>query len=169
MEERQSTGVLGRSNRSAPASLAGPVPIDSIELEHEHRLQTTITEFDRVLGGGLVAGTLVLIGGDPGIGKSTLLLQSFNRLANEGKKVLYDSGEESLRQTKMRAERLGIAGPNLFVQAETSLEAIIRSIMELKPLVVVTDSIQTMFIPELQSAPGTISQPRRDGCERVPT
>jgi DNA repair protein RadA/Sms len=143
-----------------PMERSSPKPLTEIELQAEARVLTHIGEFDRVLGGGIVPGSVILIGGDPGIGKSTLLLQSLNRLAEPGKKVLYISGEESLRQTKMRAERLGIATPSLYVQAETSVEAVIKSILQLQPLAVVIDSIQTMFIQELQSAPGTISQVR---------
>jgi DNA repair protein RadA/Sms len=149
-----------RSSIGVPMEQSSPEPLSEIQLQAEERVLTHIGEFDRVLGGGIVPGSVILIGGDPGIGKSTLLLQALNRLANTGEKVLYVSGEESPRQTKMRAERLDIATPTLYVQAETSLEAIIKSIIELQPLAVVIDSIQTMFIPELQSAPGTISQVR---------
>ncbi|MCD6353748.1 MAG: DNA repair protein RadA [Proteobacteria bacterium] len=139
---------------------SSPQAINQIKLGKEDRFLTSIAEFDRVLGGGIVVGSVVLIGGDPGIGKSTLLLQAFEKLAVSGKKVLYVSGEESGRQTKMRAERLGISSANLFIQAETSLEIIIKSIISLKPCAVVIDSIQTIFTPDLQSAPGTISQVR---------
>lgn len=143
-----------------PMDRSSPMSLSEIRLHAEERVRTCIGELDRVLGGGIVPGSVILIGGDPGIGKSTLLLQCLDRLAKTGGKVLYVSGEESLRQTKMRAERLDIATPTLYVHAETSLEAIIKSIVELKPLAVVIDSIQTIFIPELQSAPGTISQVR---------
>ncbi len=119
-----------------------------------------IGEFDRVLGGGIVPGSVILIGGDPGIGKSTLLLQALNKLSANEKKVLYVSGEESIRQTKMRAERLGVSSLNLFVHAENSLETIIKGIMDVKPMAVVIDSIQTIFMTDLQSAPGTVSQVR---------
>ncbi len=150
-----------------PREHSFPQTLDEIQSEAEERTLTHIGEFDRVLGGGIVLGSVVLIGGDPGIGKSTLLLQSLNQLAKEGKKVLYVSGEESLRQVKMRAERLGIKSPNLFVQSETSLEAIIKNIFELKPFAVVIDSIQTMYITELQSAPGTISQVRESSGKLI--
>lgn len=143
-----------------PIKQSFPKSLSEIKLVMEERVFTNIGEFDRVLGGGIVPGSVILIGGDPGIGKSTLLLQSLNQLAVTGEKVLYVSGEESLRQTKMRAERLEISNPNLFVQAETSLETIIKNILDLRPFAVVIDSIQTMFIPGLQSAPGTISQVR---------
>jgi len=138
---------------------SSPQTLNQIELTREERLLTTIGELDRVLGGGIVPGSVILIGGDPGIGKSTLLLQALNKLSVYGK-VLYVSGEESIRQTKMRADRLGVSGLNLFVHAENSLEAIIKGIIELKPMAVVIDSIQTIFMADLQSAPGTVSQVR---------
>jgi len=150
-----------------PAEQSSPRPLAEIEFHTEERVLTRIGEFDRVLGGGIVPGSVVLIGGDPGIGKSTLLLQCLHGLAKTGRKVLYVSGEESLCQTKMRAERLGIETPALYVQAETSLEAIMKSIVEVKPVAVVIDSIQTMFISELQSAPGTISQVRESSGKLI--
>ena len=143
-----------------PYEKSSPQTLNQIELTREERLLTSIGEFDRVLGGGIVPGSVILIGGDPGIGKSTLLLQALNKLSAYGKKVLYVSGEESIRQTKMRAERLGVSSPSLFVHAENSLEAIIKGIMELKPMAVVIDSVQTIFMADLQSAPGTVSQVR---------
>ncbi len=117
-------------------------------------------EFDRVLGGGIVYGSMILVGGDPGIGKSTLLLQAMSRLASKGKKVLYVSGEESLQQTKMRADRLGISSDRLFVVSETSLEKILEDIQALNPAAAVVDSIQTIYSSELPSSPGSISQVR---------
>ena len=143
-----------------PYEKSSPQTLNEIELTQEERLLTTIGEFDRVLGGGIVPGSVILIGGDPGIGKSTLLLQALNKLSANGKKVLYVSGEESIRQTKMRAERLGVSSLNLFVHAENSLETIIKGIMDVKPMAVVIDSIQTIFMTDLQSAPGTVSQVR---------
>jgi DNA repair protein RadA/Sms len=137
-----------------------PTPITKIVSEEEERLQVGIREFDRVLGGGIVFGSVVLVGGDPGIGKSTLLLQVMNRLAIEGRKVLYVSGEESLQQTKMRADRLGISSDQLFVVSETSLEKILQDIQTLRPSTVVVDSIQTIYSSELPSTPGSISQVR---------
>jgi DNA repair protein RadA/Sms len=137
-----------------------PQPIQSILTSEEGRMKTGIGEFDRVLGGGLVVGTVVLIGGDPGIGKSTLLLQALDRLARKGTSVLYVSGEESLRQIKLRANRIDVAAQKLFVLAENSLEKIIEEIKNLKPQVVVIDSIQTLFSLQLQSAPGSIGQVR---------
>jgi len=137
-----------------------PKPITEIEAQEGERLKTRIEEFDRVLGGGIVAGSIVLIGGDPGIGKSTLLLQVSDRLSREDLKVLYVSGEESPRQTKIRGERLGIRGANVLVLSETSLEKILNDITKLKPALLVIDSIQAVFTSELQSPPGSISQVR---------
>ena len=141
-----------------------PKPITEIEAQEEERLKTRIGEFDRVLGGGIVAGSIVLIGGDPGIGKSTLLLQVSDRLSQEGQKVLYVSGEESPRQTKIRGERLGIRASNLLVLSETSLEEIFKELQKLNPSVLMVDSIQAIFTSELQSAPGSISQVRESSA-----
>lgn len=133
-------------------------PINEIEIVGEDRLQTGIGELDRVLGGGVIPGSVILIGGDPGIGKTTLLLQALPKLAMAGEKVLYVSGEESPRQIKMRAQRLAVEDPALFILAETSLETIFKSIHELQPTVVVVDSIQTVYTDQITSAPGSISQ-----------
>lgn len=142
------------------AAPSEPVPIDAIELESEDRLLTGIAEFDRVLGGGIVAGTLVLIGGDPGIGKSTLMLQVLHGLAGSGHKVLYVSGEESIRQIRIRSKRLETVSPELLVAAEVELETILNMVKSVQPAVLVVDSIQTMFNSELTSAPGSVSQVR---------
>ncbi len=160
VEERlagsSSRGPLG----ALSATRSAPVPIDSIDLTNEHRLCTGIHEFDRVLGGGLVAGTLVLIGGDPGIGKSTLMLQALYGLAFQGQKVLYVSGEESIRQIRLRSKRLDTVSPELLVVSEVEIEAIMSMIETTRPSVLVIDSIQTMFNGDLTSAPGTVSQVR---------
>ena len=137
-----------------------PVAIDSIELGKENRLLTDIREFDRVLGGGLVPGTLVLIGGDPGIGKSTLMLQALYGLANQGHKVLYISGEESNRQIRLRSERLDTISSELMVVSEVEIEPILAMIHSVRPRALVIDSIQTMYNAELASAPGSVSQVR---------
>ncbi|MEW6375355.1 MAG: DNA repair protein RadA, partial [Thermodesulfobacteriota bacterium] len=139
---------------------AVPTALTEIVSEEKDRLQIGIGEFDRVLGGGIVFGSVILVGGDPGIGKSTLLLQVMNRLASKGKKVLYVSGEESLQQTKMRGDRLGISSEHLFVVSETSLEKILQDIQTLRPSTVVVDSIQTIYSSDLPSTPGSISQVR---------
>jgi DNA repair protein RadA/Sms len=136
------------------------VAIDSIELDTENRLLTDIREFDRVLGGGLVPGTLVLIGGDPGIGKSTLMLQALYGLASQGHKVLYVSGEESNRQIRLRSQRLDTVASGLMVVSEVQIDAILGMVQAAPPQVLVIDSIQTMYNPELTSAPGSVSQVR---------
>jgi DNA repair protein RadA/Sms len=137
-----------------------PISITEIHPEDRGRLQIGIGEFDRVLGGGIVFGSVILVGGDPGIGKSTLLLQMMHCLASQGRRVLYISGEESLQQTRMRAERLGIFSDQLFVVSETSLEKILQDIQTLKPSTVVVDSIQTIYSSDLPSTPGSITQVR---------
>ncbi|BBO90289.1 DNA repair protein RadA [Desulfosarcina ovata] len=137
-----------------------PVPIDAVEIVDEERLLTGIEEFDRVLGGGLVAGTLVLIGGDPGIGKSTLMLQALHGMAATGRKVLYVSGEESVRQLRLRSRRLEAQSPTLLVVSEIDIDAVMAMVESEQPDVLVVDSIQTMFSPEITSAPGSVSQVR---------
>ncbi len=137
-----------------------PCPIDQVTSSAEQRLTCGISEFDRVLGGGLVSGSLVLIGGDPGIGKSTLLLQAADHLARSGEPVLYVSAEESPQQIKLRGTRMGANAPALYLLAETSLERIIAHIGTLKPRAVVVDSIQTVFTSALESAAGSVSQVR---------
>lgn len=152
-------GAFAHSNGGGAVS-AKPTPITAIESLSEPRILTDLHELNRVLGGGVVKGSLVLIGGDPGIGKSTLLLQVSSQLANKGNQVLYISGEESLTQTKLRAERLGVKSENLLVYAETNLEEINRNIESTKPSFVIIDSIQTVFHPDITSAPGSVSQVR---------
>jgi DNA repair protein RadA/Sms len=160
VEERSSSASGRQGFRAISAPQAAPVPIDSIDIETELRLLTGIKEFDRVLGGGLVPGTLVLIGGDPGIGKSTLMLQALNGLADRGNKVLYISGEESIRQIRLRSQRLNTVSPEMLVASEVEVEAILAMIETSQPKALVVDSIQTMFNADLTSAPGTVSQVR---------
>jgi DNA repair protein RadA/Sms len=136
------------------------VAFAKIEPQDDRRFSSGVTEFDRVLGGGIVPGTLVLIGGDPGIGKSTLLLQVADKLSEAGALVLYISGEESERQIKLRGERLGVSAKNVFLLPETNLENIFREIERLKPGAVIVDSIQTVFSSAIESAPGSVSQVR---------
>ena len=138
----------------------GPVCLSSIETKEEDRVTTRMKELDRVLGGGIVPGSLVLVGGDPGIGKSTLLLQVCQRLADDGHEVLYISGEESLKQIKLRAERIGSFSDKLRLFCETNLELIGDTIRNNKPEVVIIDSIQTMYNEDVSSAPGSVSQVR---------
>ncbi|MDP2643829.1 MAG: DNA repair protein RadA [Desulfobacterales bacterium] len=137
-----------------------PVPIDSVQFENEGRMETGIREFDRVLGGGLVPGSMVLIGGDPGIGKSTLMLQALYGLAKNQTTVLYVSGEESVRQIAMRSRRLNAMSPNLWAVSEIDLDIILSLVQSKKPDVLVIDSIQTVYSGDLTSTPGSVSQVR---------
>ena len=136
-----------------------PVRITEVDTTEENRYGSGFSELDRVLGGGVVAGSMILVGGDPGIGKSTILLQVCRNMA-ENHKVLYISGEESLRQIKMRADRIGTMSDNFLLMCETNLAIIDRAIRNEKPQVVVIDSIQTMFCENCESAPGSVSQVR---------
>ncbi|MDF2938024.1 MAG: repair protein RadA [Paenibacillaceae bacterium] len=136
------------------------ISIIHIESTKEPRIVTDNVELNRVLGGGVVPGSLILVGGDPGIGKSTLLLQTSFELNRKGLKVLYISGEESTRQTKLRADRLGAISPLLFVLCETNIDAILMAIDEIEPDFLVIDSIQTVYHPSVSSAPGSVSQVR---------
>jgi DNA repair protein RadA/Sms len=154
--------------RKEPASYAflrttaaPPVEISRLDVEHEPRLPFGVPELDRVLGGGIVAGSLVLIGGDPGIGKSTLLLQAAALLGEAGRPVLYIAGEESASQVKLRAARLGLAGAGLYVTAETNIEAALAQSEAIQPALVVVDSIQTVHSETAEQAPGSIAQLRQ--------
>lgn len=137
-----------------------PIPITQVSAEQEARYSCGITELDRVLGGGLVNGSFVLIGGDPGIGKSTLLLQAAEQLSRTVGKVLYVSAEESPRQLRLRGERLGVSAPDILILAETSIEKIIAAVHAAKPAILIVDSIQTVYTSALESAPGSVSQVR---------
>ena len=138
--------------------IAKPIPINSLEFKEENRFSTCVNELDRVLGGGIVEGSMILVGGDPGIGKSTLLIQVSNYVACSGKKVLYISGEESIYQIKLRASRLAINSENLYIFAENNLNIIEKYIDELMPDMIIVDSIQTVFNPDITSTPGSVSQ-----------
>ena len=152
-------GISGAVQTGAGA--AGRVQkLSEISLFQDERYHTGIGELDRVLGGGIVKDSLVLVGGDPGIGKSTLLLQMMQKLSRDGLQVLYVSGEESLTQIRMRADRIGSSDTDLNLLAETDLDLILAAIEETKPAVVVIDSIQTMFAPDVDATPGSISQVR---------
>ena len=155
--EEQSLAENGQARQQATAGK--PQKLNEINICEEDRISCGISEFDRTLGGGVVPGSLILVGGDPGIGKSTLLLQAVDRLAETGK-VLYVTAEESTRQVKLRGQRLGVKADNLFLLAETSLEQIKLRIKELKPDFLVIDSIQTIFTNSIESAPGSVSQVR---------
>lgn len=137
-----------------------PVELSKVSLEDSKRISTKMQELDRVLGGGIVQGSLTLVGGDPGIGKSTLLLQVCKNLSDDGFKVLYVSGEESLKQIKIRGDRIGQFSENLLLLCETDLQSISEHIKRLTPAVVIIDSIQTMYNEEVSSAPGSVSQVR---------
>src|SRR5499433_3523452 len=145
-------------------SSSRPRALGDISMEHTDRLRTGIGELDRVLGGGVVPGSLVLIGGDPGIGKSTLLIQAARALATAAPPVLYVSAEESAAQVKLRAERLGITGEGLLLWTETDLGAVEAELDTVKPRILIIDSIQTVFLPDLESAPGSVAQVRECGA-----
>lgn len=137
-----------------------PARLSEVNVTEEVRTLTQIGELDRVLGGGIVTGSLVLVGGDPGIGKSTLLLQMCQRLVDKNHSVLYVSGEESEKQIKMRADRLGAFGQDMLLLSETDLDRVVETVQKRKPEVVIIDSIQTMYREELGSAPGSVGQVR---------
>ncbi|MBG0764082.1 MAG: DNA repair protein RadA, partial [Tissierellales bacterium] len=132
--------------------------LKDIEVKEEKRITTKYMELDRVLGGGIVNSSLVLVGGDPGIGKSTLLMQTGDKVAGQGLKVLYVTGEESARQIKIRAERLEMESDNMYILAETNMDHILKNINELEPDLLILDSIQTIYNPDITSAPGSVSQ-----------
>jgi len=157
-EERQLKPSSSKSRNNVESS--APLTITEVQPIQENRLTTGIAEFDRVLGGGMVKGSLILIGGEPGIGKSTLTLQSMGHLSKQGKKVLYVSGEESGSQIKLRAERLDAMSENLLICSEICVEGIIQWIEKIRPAVLVLDSVQTFYTEDLQSAPGSIGQVR---------
>jgi DNA repair protein RadA/Sms len=154
-------GSLGnKTGQAGNLKTAAPTQLNRVTIQDEDRTSTDIAELDRVLGGGIVTGSLILVGGDPGIGKSTLLLQVCRNLAHDGKKVLYISGEESLKQIKLRADRLGDFADSLLLLCETDLEVIGEAIRQNRPDAVVIDSIQTMSSDDIHTAPGSVSQVR---------
>lgn len=163
VKEKNVKGIVNinaKYHETAGAKKVAPVRLSSVTAADTDRIKTDICELDRVLGGGIVEGSLVLVGGDPGIGKSTLLLQMCYNLAKNGNSVLYISGEESLGQIKLRAQRVGEASDNLMVLCETSLDTIENVLENVKPQIVVIDSIQTMYREEVGAAPGSVSQVR---------
>ena len=157
---KSAKGIAVTSQRAAASSAPVPIEINSVSFEENDRTSTGIAELDRVLGGGIVAGSLVLVGGDPGIGKSTLLLQMCYNLSAAGKDVLYISGEESLKQIKLRADRIGQCSGTLKLLCETSLDNIEDILTRNKPEIVIIDSIQTMYKEDVAAAPGSVSQVR---------
>ena len=148
------------SGRGPAVPVQEPKSLSEVNTDEDERMLTGIQELDRVLGGGMVVGSLVLVGGDPGIGKSTLLLQMCREMSAKRHKLLYVSGEESLRQIKMRAERLGAFTDSLRLLAETNLERVENVIEAMKPDIVIIDSIQTMYREDIQASPGSVSQVR---------
>jgi DNA repair protein RadA/Sms len=161
--------TAGRGATGAQKVLQGaadkPTPITEIAIDPEPRLSTQLGELDRVLGGGVVPGSVILVGGDPGIGKTTLLLQALQGLGQGGQTLLYVSGEESPRQLKMRGDRLGVSSPSLYIMAETSLEEILKTTQAMQPAALVVDSIQTVFTDQITSAPGSVSQVQEVACQ----
>jgi DNA repair protein RadA/Sms len=157
---RAASASAGASGLSSSYRAAVPVAYGEIESQDDSRTSSGIDEMDRVLGGGIVAGSLVLIGGAPGIGKSTIVIQMADQLGRNGTKVLYVSGEESERQIKMRGERLGVAAENIYLLPETNLQSILSETDKLRPDLVIVDSIQTVFSEKVESAPGSVSQVR---------
>ena len=158
-DSRQQGLNLGLSDKSRP------VPITQVRVEDLPRITSGSGELDRVLGGGIIPGSMVLIVGDPGIGKSSLNLKVCSNLAEAGKSVLYVTGEESTRQVRMRADRLNAVSEKLMIASETNLEVIEKHILDIKPSLLVIDSIQTIFRPDVQSAPGSVSQVRECAVE----
>ncbi len=154
------SGMGGTAKTAAFKEAAKPVGISAISMREDERMCTGIAELDRVLGGGIMHGSLTLVGGDPGIGKSTLLLQVCRMLSNAGRKVLYISGEESLKQIKLRAMRIGEFQKDMLLLCETNLTLVEEAIRHAQPDAVIIDSIQTMYQESVSSAPGSVSQVR---------
>ncbi|OGO04056.1 MAG: DNA repair protein RadA [Chloroflexi bacterium RBG_13_54_9] len=150
-----------RPSRTSPPSTTQPVELSKVTTEDVTRLALPLTEFNRLLGGGIVPGSLILIGGEPGVGKSTFLLQLAAIMATEQGRALYVSGEESVQQLKLRADRLGLKGRELYLLAETELDGIIERMEELAPKLAIIDSIQTIYLDEMGSEPGSIGQVRQ--------
>ena len=156
----ETTGVVLKETAPILPDVCPPMKLSEIKMDNEIRVSTGISEFDRVLGGGIVQGSLVLIAGDPGIGKSTILLQTAGELCGKSKKVLYVSAEESANQIKLRAERLGVVSDMLYIYPQTNFELIKKHIEEMKPDLVVVDSIQAIYTSSIQSTAGSVSQIR---------
>ena len=165
IEEEIEISPKGYKFESEIKTSVKPKRISEVSLEETPRFTTDVKELDRLFGGGIVPGSLTLIGGDPGIGKSTLMLQLSNRLAKKGLKVLYITGEESLEQTSLRAKRLGIDSENLYLLAESNFALIKHEIDDLKPDAIIADSIQIIYKPEITSSPGSVSQVRETTTE----
>ena len=160
VEELEPQKVIAPVTPNSAGETKQPVKLSEITFNEEKRVHTGLTELDRVLGGGVVPGSLVLIGGDPGIGKSTLLLQVSGQLEQTGGQVLYVTGEESASQIKLRANRLHVQGKELFIYSETDMNAVTQMVQQQKPDYLIIDSVQTMNIPDLSSAIGSVAQVR---------
>lgn len=160
VEELEPQKVIAPVTQNSAGEIKQPVKLSEITFNEEKRVHTGLTELDRVLGGGVVPGSLVLIGGDPGIGKSTLLLQVSGQLEQTGGQVLYVTGEESASQIKLRANRLHVQGKELFIYPETDMNAVTQMVQQQKPDYLIIDSVQTMNIPDLSSAIGSVAQVR---------
>lgn len=158
-EQQLQVAASGKTTVASAAGIAAPAKISEIDTESEIRYHTGVKELDRVLGGGIVKGSILLLSGDPGIGKSTMLLQICEYLGREHT-ILYVSGEESIRQLKLRAQRLGVQSDNLSVVSQTDIDTIVHTMMSLKPDIVMVDSIQTMNLASVSSSPGSIAQVR---------
>ena len=158
--EQKSAAVKATPRVTLTGTTNAPQKIDTIKISQTPRVDTKNGELNRVLGGGVVPGSMVLIGGDPGIGKSTLLLQVSGSLSDQGGKLLYVSGEESANQIKMRAQRLGVSGSEFYLYPETDMGSILQNIEDLKPDYVIIDSVQTLQMPEVTSAVGSVAQIR---------
>lgn len=160
IEEVKKAGTVKQDRQPVGIARSKPQRLRETDMTEEERLFVPVAEFNRVMGGGIVPGSITLIGGDPGIGKSTLLLQVSATLANETGRVLYVSGEESARQIKMRADRLGLDANELFLLTETNLNTILSHVKDVNPMILIIDSIQTVYAEELDSSPGLVSQVR---------
>lgn len=161
---RTSARAKGKGARGKGTASVKAVTLSEIELDRQPRMLTGIGEFDACLGGGILPGSLLLLGGDPGIGKSTLAMQVMERIASSGRKVLYVSGEESLEQIKLRAQRLGAGSENLMLASLTDLDDILELTTKASPALLVVDSVQTVYWPQLESAPGSVGQVRECGA-----
>ena len=160
VEETVKDDLIQKGSTNVLLNDIAPCLINEIEIDHSIRFSTGIEEFDRVLGGGLVQGSIVLLAGDPGIGKSTILLQTGKAICKDGRKALYVSAEESASQVKLRAQRLGVNSNALYIYSQTNFEAIKRQIEELKPDILIIDSIQAVYSNDVTSSPGSVSQIR---------
>ena len=160
VEETVKDDLIQKGSTNVLLNDIAPCLINEIEIDHSIRFSTGIEEFDRVLGGGLVQGSIVLLAGDPGIGKSTILLQTGKSICKDGRKALYVSAEESASQVKLRAQRLGVNSDALYIYSQTNFEAIKRQIEELKPDILIIDSIQAVYSNDVTSSPGSVSQIR---------